>query len=316
MTKDRMLLSLIFRFIILLLLFSCSGEQVLESGKQDYIEISGGRIYYQTFGVSSNIPIILLHGGPGLDQSYLLPQMLELASKNELITYDQRGSGKSQVTELDKETINMNQFVQDLEDLRKHLGCQKFILMGHSWGGILAIHYAITYPEHLHSLVILNSAPATSQGFKAFAEEYSKRTTPLKEKLDAIQNSSEFQKRDPGAIEKFFRTIFSVYVYNPDDVNKLTLKFTRESAMSGLKVSDIFMRSFFAQGYDLRPELHKLNIPTLIVHGDNDIIPVWTAMEIRDAIPGAKLEILEDTGHFPYIERPNEFFVIIKDFLK
>ena len=108
--------------------------------RQGFVTINGGSLYYQKFG--SGIPIIVVHGGPGLDQGYLQPQLLQLASDYELIFYDQRGSGKSLDTKINEKYITLPQFIEDLEALRNYLGFNKFILMGHSWGGFLAMQYA------------------------------------------------------------------------------------------------------------------------------------------------------------------------------
>jgi proline iminopeptidase len=113
------------------------------------------KLFSQSFGTGT--PIIVVHGGPGLDHAYFLPQMLELAKDHQLIFYDQRGSGKSLETELSPELMNVNQFIQDLEDLRKDLGLNSFVLLGHSWGGELAMHYAVTYPESISALILMRA---------------------------------------------------------------------------------------------------------------------------------------------------------------
>lgn len=111
------------------------------------------KIFYQIFGEGT--PIIITHGGPGLDQTYLQPQLLALAKNHQLIFYDQRGSGKSLGTKLDEDTINIHKFAEDLEKLRAHLKLKKFILMGHSWGGILSMQYAIKYQKNILSPLLL-----------------------------------------------------------------------------------------------------------------------------------------------------------------
>ena len=135
-------------------------------------------LYHETSGEGR--PIILLHGGPGLDHTYLFPQMGVLSKKYQLITYDQRGSGKSLNTELNDKAINTSVFVEDLESLRKKLGLEKFILMGHSWGGRLAMDYAIRHPEHVESLILIGSAPASKKEFELF--DSGKKT---KEQIDS-----------------------------------------------------------------------------------------------------------------------------------
>ncbi len=278
------------------------------------IDVAGCNLHYETLGAGD--PIIVLHGGPGLDHGYLLPQMRWLATDHAVTFYDQRGSGQSWDTEINPDTINMDRFVQDLDAIRKRLRYQKFTLVGHSWGGLLAMQYAIKHPEHLSALILLNPAPATSTGFQAFFDEYAQRTAELKTDLETIQSSDMFKKGDGPTIAQFYRLVFSKYVENPEDAKKIALAFTPQSALNGFQISEIFMQNYLLKFYDLRAELNQLQIPTLIVHGSSDPIPIWTAREISDAIPGSEIVVLNHCGHFPYIEQPTEFFNLVKKFLR
>lgn len=184
--------------------------------------------YYKKFGSGS--PVIVLHGGPGLDQEYLLPQMLELAKDHEVIFYDQRGSGQSLATKINPAYININQFVKDLDDLRVHMGVKKFTLVGHSWGGFLAMNYAIKYPQHLSNLILLNTLPADFKGQQAFANEFMKRTKPIANQISPLFDYKLFEKFKKAEISKLYRTLFSVYFYNPNEVEKLSLNMAEASS--------------------------------------------------------------------------------------
>ncbi len=307
--------------VLQLVLASCSyltettpQTHAISSSHQGYVEVTGGRLYYQTFGQGD--PIIMLHGGPGMDQNYLLPQMLELAKENKITFYDQRGSGKSLVSELNTKMINVGQFVEDLEDLRKHLGYDRFTLIGHSWGGRLAMEYAIRHPESLSKLILLNPTPATYNGQAAFAYEVTKRVHPFKNKIKPLFEYKEFTKLSTTEISSLYRRFFSAYCHQHNDSDKLSLTFDKHSAASGLKVMEIMSQSSWLQkDFDLTPQLSKLEVPTLILHGATDPIPVWTAEEIKNAILNANLVVLKNCGHFPYVEQPTQFFNEIRKFL-
>lgn len=303
---------------ILVLTFGLSGN--LHAGtpadkREGYISTNGGKLFYSQYGIKSKQPVIVLHGGPGLDQSYLLPQMQELAANNQVIFYDQRGSGRSLGFALDAHSINMKNFVKDLEAVRKQFGYKKIILVGHSWGGLLAMRYAILYPDRVSKLILVSSAPADYAGFKSFFAEYEKRTAPLKHKLDNLENSTEFKHGDPTTVIEYYRTVFATYFYQPTDVSKLSLYFTQQSALNGRKIGQIFGETYLNR-YDLKPELKKLSVPTLIIHGVNDIVPITTARETHAAIASSQIVELKDCDHFPYIEQPKEFFKVIAKFLR
>lgn len=285
-----------------------------KSQRSGFVQVDQGKLYYQSFG--SGTPIIVLHGGPGLDQTYLLPQMLALAKDHEVIFYDQRGSGKSLDTSVTPTLINTMQFVKDLDALRVHLGLNKVILLGHSWGGFLAMNYAIKYPDHVSALILMNTGPADFKGQKAFAQEYAKRTQSIKNEISAFSDEKAFEKLSADKINKMYKALFTVYFYNPKDVSELTLNMSEGSDKSGYKVLKVMSdTSWLKPETNLFPQLEKLNVPTLIIHGQEDIIPLWTAKKIKDAIPQAQMITLEECGHFSYIEKPDQLFSRIDLFL-
>ena len=291
-----------------------SNNQQVYSSQSGYISVESGKLFYQRFG--KGVPIIVVHGGPGLDQGYLLPQMLEFAKDHEVIFYDQRGSGRSLESSIDPKYISSDQFTKDLETLRLELGLKKVAIIGHSWGGFLSMSYAIKYPANVSSLVLVGSAPANYKGQKAFADEFDKRTHSIKHKIDPLFNDKTLSTLSKEEINQAYRDLFSVYFKNPSNTKKLTLDMRKESAIGGFNVLSLMLKTtYFTPDSNLVPALGKLNVPTLIIHGNQDIIPVGTAQTIQKAIPGSQVVYLNDCGHFPYIEKPNEFFSSIRSFL-
>lgn len=220
--------------------------------QEGYITVHDGHLYYREFG--HGLPIIVVHGGPGLDQGYLQPQLLELASDYRLIFYDQRGSGKSFDTKIDEEHINIDQFVNDLDVLRKSLGLDKFVVMGHSWGGFLAMEYAIAHQDHLMGLILLTPAPADDQGQKAFLEEFEVRAPPIRDEIMPFFAFEDFKKLNGDQVAELYRRLFSVYVYDPNTVKDLHLHFSTESAQSGYHVlEEMTKTSWLKPGTNLFP---------------------------------------------------------------
>jgi proline iminopeptidase len=309
-------------FLLFVVLLGCAsgtmfaGQKRLLASEQGFINVPGEQLYYQRFGKQAHETlIIVLHGGPGMDQSYLLPQMLELAKNQEVIFYDQRGSGKSSTHPLDACQINMKRFIEDLEAVRKYFGCDKIVLLGHSWGGLLAAEYALAYPQHIEALILLDSVPMTLNGIKVFDQQCADRLEGVKESLAQLQDSSDFQHGDPRAVEKFYSMIFQTYCAKKSDAKKITLHFSQATATNGLKIEKIFREKNFSKPYDLRSQLHQLTTPTLIIHGDQDPIPVATALETKGALPHSTLIVLKNCGHFSYLEQPKRCFREIRKFL-
>lgn len=164
------------------------------------LSIPGGTLFYQTFGTSDN-PLLVLHGGPGLGSNYLLPQLSALGQFSFAIFYDQRGTGNSTSTN-DWQSTPFETYCEDIEKLRHSLGYKKISLLGHSFGGVFASLYAITYPEHIDKLIYLNTVPLSSQAYLEFVKHRSQIVDQNKSKLDAIRKTSDFT---PSSIYKIIQ---------------------------------------------------------------------------------------------------------------
>lgn len=304
-------------FKILLITVFCTFSKIglsVEPETKGYLNIAGAKLYYQIFGKGE--PIIMIHGGPGLGFGYLLPQMLELSANHELIFYDQRGSGKSLNTPINEQTINMRRFVEDLHSLIKGLGYEKVTLLGHSWGGLLAMNYAITHPDQINTMILANPMPANRAEFLKFVNEYDKRTADITDQLYEIQDSSQFMAGDPETIKKYYYLIFANYFADPEMVNKLSLNLTPLSALNGFKVASIMQKTYLSNQFNLLPSLAKLKIPTLIIYGTSDLTSRNSVEQINSSMPNSQLLLIEESGNFAYIEQPIAFFTIIENFLK
>lgn len=295
-------------FIACLFNLFISYSFALSPNSSGYIPVKQGKLYYEKYG--SGTPILVLHGGPGsgLDQGYFKPQLLALAANHEVIFYDQRGSGKSLETAMDGTVINLQQFTDDIETIRKTLGLEQIILLGHSWGSLLAMNYMIHYPNHVSKLILVDSMPADMPGKMASLNALNQRLEPIKNEIAPLSDYDELKKLSAKQIISLNRKLYSVYFNNPQDAEKLTLDMTVESSLSGFEVSQMMMPDLFD---NLLPQLEKINIPTIIIHGEQDFIPLWTAQAIAKAIPHSKLIVISNSGHFPFIERPDEFFKAI-----
>lgn len=281
--------------------------------KETFIDSKNAKLFCRTMGKGK--PLIILHGGPGLTQDYLLPQMVKLAESNFIIFYDQRGCGKS-IGEINADTINIETFVSEIEAIRQAFHFDKISVLGHSWGGFLAMHYAISHPEHVDRLILANSMPASSEGLALFVSEWMKRTAPYQEELAAIHETKGFQEGDTDTIERLHRIIFRTYCYVPEKAHELSLRMTPLASVNGAKVYEMIRQNVFEKSFDLLPNLKNLNIWTLVIHGDFDPIPPVTAQSIHENIKNSKYIIMKDCGHFPYVEKPDEFFNEIREFLK
>lgn len=310
--RKRFRVRLALSVLLALFLSVLAGQVTQAQPNGHHVTVNGVSLYYEIYGHGT--PLVVLYGGPGLDHAYLLPQMLKLANHYELVFYDQRGSGQS-TGAVDSVSMTVSNFVVDLEGLRRALHLDKMNLLGHSWGGLLAMEYAVRYPQRVTKIILASSVGATSKWEIPFAQNREARRTPQDSAaLVKIMGSEGFAKRAPPVMQQFVKLFFRSYFHNQSLADSLSLTFTPETAQNVLPILALMSKQIAS--YDLRPQLRKLSCPVLILHGDDDPIPLKYAEETRACIPGSRLVVLKNCGHFSYIEAPDQFFAECEEFLE
>lgn len=278
---------------------------------ETYVAQDGAALFCRSIGQGPII--IVLHGGPGLGQDYLLPSMAEMAKCHRVVFYDQRGCGRS-TGEVTPNTTNFATYIKDLEAVRCAFTSGPVTLIGHSWGAVVASQYASAYPQCVSRLILSNPLPSTAADITLSADEYTRCTAPVKADIDTIEASAPFSDSDPDVIERWFRLMFRSYCYKAEKCDLLNFRMSREAAASVKKVIACWNSTIFDKSYDLTPILRALNIPTLVIAGDSDTIPAVTARHYADNIHGARYVLMTHCGHFPFVEDPRSYFQILNSF--
>lgn len=286
---------------------SCTSVPSIEEGT---LEINGTSLFYKTMG--SGDPIVVLHGGPGFDHRQFLPYVWELAARHKVILYDQRGTGLSSGP-VDADSISIDTFIADIEGIREAFGIKKMNLLGHSWGGILAMHYSLRHQDKLKSLILVSTA-ASEDSFDVMRANYEANRLPEDaELLREIYSSDEYQSQDPQAIERFWRVFFKPYFADQSLASGLDLHFTANTIENGTAVAGHLFESI--AGFDLHEDLQAIRCPTLILHGDSDPMPAEYAERIHRSIEGSELVIAENSGHWLFVDATETFRSSILGFL-
>ena len=285
--------------------------------REGYAAVRGGRLFYREIGQGRST--IVLHGGPDFDHRYLLPELDRLSDSLRLIYYDQRGRGRS-ASDAEPDTVTIASEIEDVEELRKHFGLETVVVLGHSWGGLLALEYAIRHPHRVSHLVLMNAAPVSYDDRMRLGEERRSRASADLEKLKTLAATSRYEAGDLEADAEYYRIHFRAGLCRPEYVDqivaRLRLGFTPESLRKARAIENrLYEQTWLSRQYDLLPQLERLSIPTLVIHGDHDLIPLVCAEHIADAIPGARLVVLSECGHFAYFERPDEVRRAVVKFL-
>jgi len=256
--------------------------------------------------IGSGPPVVVLHGGPGAHHDYLLPGFDALARGRTLIYYDQRGGGRSPVPR--SVPVGWREHVADLQRLREIWDLPRLTLAGYSWGGLLALLYAVTYPDRVERLALVSPAPAWKEGRDEFERRFAERSnTPALQAARKTLRESGLRERDPAAHQRrLFELAVAGYFHDP----------TRVSHLTPFRITDRTQKEVWSSlgDYDLRPELRRLQLPAIVVHGEDDPIPVETAKVTADCLR-APLRVLPRCGHVPYVEAPEDFVRILDGFL-
>jgi proline iminopeptidase len=283
-------------------------ESVTSQPTEGYIPLDNASLYYREVGAGQ--PLVIVHGGPEFSHTYFLPDLDRLSDPFRLIYYDQRGRGRSS-DGVESKDVTIASELEDLESLRRHFGLEQVALLGHSWGALLAMEYAVRHPERVSHLILLNTAPASHDDCIFLRQELPRRRAPGDvEKMKAISSTAEYMEGDPDTFADYLRLHFSPTIRHPERlervVRNLRSSFTREIILKSRAIDNHLMEETWLRSeYNILPALSRLSIPTLVIHGDYDFIPVECAAHIAEAIPGARLSVLRDCGHFSFIDRPD-----------
>jgi proline iminopeptidase len=269
--------------------------------QEGFAPVAGGELYYREVGQGQAMAVI--HGGPDFNHAYLLPDLDRLSSGYRLVYYDQRGRGRWR-GRLNLDDIHIDTYVADLEGLRRHLGLESMAVMGHSWGAIVALHYALRYPERTSHIVLMNAAPASHDDMLRMRTQRLRRHSMHQARLTALMPG--YARGDPDAVADYYRIDFGTTFRRVEDVQRLDLNWSREESQSGRAIEKHLAQGLiWSEGYSLLPALAAVRAPTLVIHGDYDFIPIECAEHIVEAIPGARLAVIPDSGHFSYIDAPD-----------
>ncbi|GHE59928.1 alpha/beta fold hydrolase [Roseivirga thermotolerans] len=299
----------IVSLLLLFMLMACGSSS--SEMKQGYMIVSGSDVYYKTMG--SGDPLLVIHGGPVLDHSYFLPHLEELAKDYRLIFYDQRACGKSSLS-IDSATMNLNGFVDDIEQIRTKLGHEKLHIMGHSWGGLLAMKYAMAYPDKVERLILANSmAPSSADWQKENLAAANNIDPKDKRRLDNIVSTGLLRTPNPVPyIKEMMLLSFKAQFFDKLKIDQLNLNipedFQKRSAVFGLLGPDL------AQ-YNLYADLKKIKAPALVMYGDAEAAINLHARKMVDSLNNGRLKVIPTSGHFPFIENPIAFNRAVRDFL-
>jgi proline iminopeptidase len=270
--------------------------------------VNGARLHFETHGDPSAPGVVVLHGGPGVGDSREHPRDYgALGDEFRLLFYDARGCGRSE----DRPPYTHEQWVADLDELTRYVGMERFSLIGHSYGGMVAQEYAIGHQNRLDRLVLVDTAPTSVDHDEPIRRALDTGLPGMEEgwlrKLFEGRLDSDAEFRD---VWERLLPLYFEGAFDPTLPRQLA-----DGALLHFETHN-FAFSVNNPRFDVRSRLGDLRVPTLVVCGDNDwITPLALSEDIARRIPGSRLEVFEHSGHRPMIDHPAKFISVLRGFL-
>lgn len=279
------------------------------SQEEKFIELPDSRIHYRSFGDGS--PILILNGGPGMSSEGFVSLAEELSKNHQTIIYDQRGTGLSHLKSINRATITMDLMVEDIETLRKHLKIETWIVMGHSFGGMLAYYYAAKYPNRVRAM-IQSSSGGMDLGLLS--------SLNITDRLSRDgRDSLNFYNQKIAAGDTTYQTrlkrgefLAPAYLYNKKYAPIIAERLTQGNN----QINNLVWTNLRTTHFDVKGAMKTFSKPVLILHGADDVVSRNVAMTANELLPNSKLVILEKSSHYGWLEQKEKYFNEIEYFLK
>jgi proline iminopeptidase len=290
-----------------------ASERQLVAG-EGFVEVPGGKVWYEIVGSGPATPLLLLHGGPGAPSRYLDP-LRALADERPVVFYDQLGGGKSDRPG-DASLWTVERFVQELQAVRDGLGLDEVHLFGHSWGTMLAVEYMLTEPEGVESLIL--ASPALD--IPRWLEDTNRLKSELPEDVQAAidrheeagtTDSEEYQ----AASMEFYRRHLCRSDPWPPELEEAFANFGWDVYATMWGPSEFHATGSLAD-FDVTDRLGEIEVPTLFTAGRYDEATPATTAWFQSLLPGSSLVIFEDSAHMTMLDERELYIRVVREFLR
>jgi proline iminopeptidase len=281
----------------------------MEASTANEATVNGARLYVETHGPEDAPALVILHGGPGVgDCRDQVRDYGSLADEFRLVFYDARGSGRSE----DAPPYTHDQWVDDVDELTRQLGIERFALLGHSYGGIVAQEYVLQHQDRLTQLILVDTSPSTVENEESVTRALAAGLPGIEE--DWLRKLFEGRVDSDAEMKGMWEELLPLYFEGPFDP-ALPKQIADDTYFHYATHNYAF--SVNNPAFDVRGRLGEVKVPTLVICGGNDwITPLKKSEEIVSLIGDSRLEVFEHSGHMPMIEESEKFLAVLRAFLR
>lgn len=281
--------------------------------QEGYVAVTGGRVWYQIVGEGHAIPLLVLHGGPGVPHDYLAP-LTELADERPVVFYDQLGCGRSDRPD-DVSLWRIDRFAEEIDQVRRALGLEQVHILAHSAGTMLALEYLLGQPPGVLSLIQVGPILST---FQFFADTNRLYATLPDGMYAAVQRHEAAGTMDSEEYQRAVKEYRRRYMMRIESEAETT---EDNNEGFGVQVCETMwgLYELKATGnlktFDRSARAHEVTAPMLFVCGRYDCCTPEETARYHQLVPGSEMVVLEQSAHSPFVEEPVAFFQIVRDFL-
>jgi proline iminopeptidase len=278
------------------------------------VSVDGYRVRTYSFGSGDNV-VFCLNGGPGLPCDYLREAHSCLIDKGyRVVAFDQLGTGKSD-RPTDPALWTIGRYVEETETVRKALGLGKVHLLGHSWGGWLSIDYALTYPQHLKTLILEDTVadmPHLASELERLRAALGPETVAMMQKHEAAGTYDHPEYQAAVTILNY-RHVCRLPEW-PAPIKRSLDDWNMGPYMT-MQGPNEFLYIGNLKDWNRVPDLPRIKVPVLITVGAHDELTPACALRMKLALPDAEIKVFPNSSHMPFYEEPAAYYTALLDFL-
>ena len=284
---------------------------------EGFAPVPGGKVWWRKVGDGPKAPLLTLHGGPGAAHNYLT-SLRALADQRPVIFYDQLGCGRSDAPG-DPSLWTIGRFCDEIDALRAALGLTRITLLGHSWGGFLAIEYmtrGATPPPGVEALVLSSTSASTAEAAAGMRRLVAALPNGAGARIAALERAGQTGSKEYQDLTVLFyaRHLFRGANMPPDGEASLAAlsRSPVYPVMNGPSEWDIVGN---LRTWDRTADLGKITAPTLVTCGEFDEVTIECSQTLDNDIPNARIEILKGCSHLCTLEKPETYNAMVRWFL-
>ena len=283
--------------------------------EEGHIDVPGGQVWYKVVGSGESVPLLTLHGGPGGGHDYLEP-LNALASERPVVFFDQLGCGKSDTPD-DVSLWRIDRFVDEVTAVRDALGLDRIHLLGHSWGGWLAIEYMLGAPSGVVSLTLASTSASIPQFVYEAGTLISELPREMAETMRRLEAEGDFENPEfeAGMMEFYKRHLCRLDPW-PDPIMRSLENLDGNIVYETMNGPTEFTVIGNMKDWNRIEKLSEIVAPTLITCGRYDELTPACSRTLHQGIMNSRMHVFERSAHMAHLEETESYLQILSEFLR